>query len=184
MAPGPATHSTRWRRRPKHGTWWRSDTWPGWLSRTRRLGRDRAGLPSEPGCGFCQNFPLPAELPVVASEPMKLLTTSAAQTILTAAFVSIGLAHSIPDRLGGGLELPRQLLRRAASTDQINHLLPEFRRVRRACLQHFGLLSSQFFRCPRKRGKSIPHTANLFQGNCFRLAVHWHYLVWPHVQDQ
>ena len=66
---------------------------------------------------------------IIVSEPIKLLTISAGQTILTAAFVSIGLAHPIPDRLGRWLELPRQLLRRAASTDQIDHLLPELRRL-------------------------------------------------------
>jgi hypothetical protein len=37
---------------------------------------------------------------IIVSEPIKLLTISAGQTILTAAFVSIGLARPIPDRLG------------------------------------------------------------------------------------
>ena len=157
MAPGPATRSTRWRRRPEHGTWWRSDRWPGWLLRTRRLGRDRAGLPSEPGRGFCQDFPLLAELPVVASEPTKLLTISAGQTIPTAAFVSIGLARPIPDRLGRWLEPPRQLLRR----------------VRWACLQHCGLLSSQLFRCPRKRVKFTSFLGSVSKPGILSLTLKW-----------
>ena len=53
-----APRSTRWWRPPAVGTSWRPSTWPGWLSRTRRPGRYRAGLPSEPGRGFCQDFPL------------------------------------------------------------------------------------------------------------------------------
>ena len=39
---------------------------------------------------------------------------------------------------------------------QLGHLLPELRRIRYSGLRHRGLLSSQLFKCPRKRVKPEP----------------------------
>ena len=124
-APGLATRSTRWWRPPAAGTSWRRDTWPGWLSRTRRPGRDRAGLPSEPGRGFCQYLAFLAQPAVLAPEPSQLLALGTGQAVMRAALVTVGLADPVADRLGGWLELPSQLLRRAARANQLDHLLPE-----------------------------------------------------------
>ncbi len=57
LAPGGcaaagATRSTRWWRPPAPGTCTQSDIGPDALLRTRRSGRNRVGLPSEPGRGF------------------------------------------------------------------------------------------------------------------------------------
>jgi hypothetical protein len=51
-------------------------------------------------------------------------------------------AGPVPDRLGGWLELPRQLLRRSSSTHQLDHPPPELRRVRRSALRHRGDFTS------------------------------------------
>ena len=48
----PATHSSRWRRRPAVGTSWQPVVNPGSPSRIGRLRWYRLGLPSEPGRGF------------------------------------------------------------------------------------------------------------------------------------
>ncbi len=78
-AAGPARHGSRWRRRPADDTWWRSERSSGWLSRTRRPGRDRAGLPSEPGRGFCQDLPFLAQPTVLTLEPTELVALGADQ---------------------------------------------------------------------------------------------------------
>src|SRR4051794_30403713 len=44
--------------------------------------------------------------------------------------------NPVPDRLGGRLELTRQLLRGSPTSDQINHLSPEFRRIGSVTLRH------------------------------------------------
>src|SRR5262249_60368197 len=60
-AAEPATRSTRWRRRPAPGTRWPRGASPGAPSRTRIPGRERVGLPGEPGRGFSEDVPLFAE---------------------------------------------------------------------------------------------------------------------------
>ena len=81
MAPDRATHSTRWWRPLAAGTSWRRDTWPGWLSRTRRPGRDRAGCLREPGRGSCQHLTLLAQLTVLTPEPPQLPALGTGQTV-------------------------------------------------------------------------------------------------------
>ena len=46
--------------------------------------------------------------------------------------VTLSLHHPVADRLRGRLELPCQLLRRATSSNQLNHLAPVLRRVWRS----------------------------------------------------
>src|SRR5437868_11095100 len=58
------------------------------------------------------------------------------RAVLSAAFIAIGLTNPVPDRLGGRLELTRQLLRGSPTSDQINHLSPEFRRIGSVTLRH------------------------------------------------
>jgi hypothetical protein len=62
--------------------------------------------------------------------------------------VTIGLRHPVEDRLCGRLELARELLRCAPGLEQFHHLRPEFRRVRRTSLAHFGNLLTRKDRCP------------------------------------
>src|SRR5690349_24604219 len=70
-----------------------------------------------------------AQLPVLTPQTRQFLALSAARAVLSAAFIAIGLTNPVPDRLGGRLELTRQLLRGSPTSDQINHLSPEFRRI-------------------------------------------------------
>ena len=123
--PALATRSTRWWRPPAAGTSWRRDRRPGWLSRTRRPGRDRAGCLREPGRGFCQYLALLAQPAVLVPEPPQLLALGTGQAVMSATLVPVGLADPVADRLSGWLKLPSQLLRRAARANQLNHLLPE-----------------------------------------------------------
>src|SRR5215467_15638986 len=102
MPDGQPTHSTRWRRRPARGTAWRSDARPGGFSRTRILGRDRAGLPSEPGRGFFQDVALLAQRLHLTPEAAQLLALLGGQTVLAAAVVAIGLGDPVADRLAVG----------------------------------------------------------------------------------
>jgi len=67
-----------------------------------------------------------AKSPVLTPQTGQLLALGAGRAVLTAAFIAIGLAHPVPDRLGGRFELARQRLRGAPGSDQINHLTPEF----------------------------------------------------------
>src|SRR6266481_4848354 len=101
-----------------------------------RPGRDHRGLPCEPGCCLCQDIALLAQLPVLTPQTGQLLALGAGRAVLSAAFVAIGLSHPVPDRLGGRFELARQLLRCSPRSDQINHLSPEFRRIRSVTLRH------------------------------------------------
>src|ERR1700694_3282399 len=71
---------------------------------------------------------------------MELVTLRARQAILPATFVAVGLRHPVANCLGRRLELFCQLLRRAAATNQLDHLVPELRRIRRASRTHRELL--------------------------------------------
>src|SRR6266498_5060069 len=53
--------------------------------------------------------------------------------------VPVGLPDPVPNGLGRGFELPRQLLRRPPLVDQLNDPLPERRRIRPMTLRHRGL---------------------------------------------
>src|SRR6185312_4346899 len=86
---------------------------------------------------------LQAQLLVLAAQPNELLAVGRRHNLtvlLPAALLSVGLGDPVADRLGGRLELTRELGRISPGVDQINHLPPEFRRVRRACLGHGVLL--------------------------------------------
>src|SRR5437762_11433394 len=120
MPGGRPTRSTRWRRRPARGTAWQSDARPGGSSRTRILGRDRAGLPSEPGRGFFQDVTLLAKRLVLTTEALQLLPLLGRQTVLAAAVVAIGLGDPVADRLCRRLELLRQLFRGPPGSHQFN----------------------------------------------------------------
>ena len=58
--------------RPAAGTSWRSGTWLGGPSRTRRPVGHRAGLPGEPSRGFCQDFPLLPQPSVLTAKSLQL----------------------------------------------------------------------------------------------------------------
>jgi hypothetical protein len=66
---------------------------------------------------------------VLTSKAPQFLTLSACRPINALAGVSVGLLHPSGNRLGGRLELTRQLLGRASGTHQIDHLSPELRRI-------------------------------------------------------
>ena len=111
--------------------------------RKRRPGRHRAGLASKPGGRSREDVALQAQLLVLAAQPNELLAVGRRHNLtvlLPAALLSVGLADPVADRLGGRLELTRELGRISLGVDQINHLPPEFWRVRRACLGHGVLL--------------------------------------------
>src|SRR5262245_33470408 len=136
MPDGRPTRSTRWRRRPARGTAWRSDARPGGFSRTRILGRDRAGLPGEPGRGFFQDVALLAERLHLTPEAAQLLALFAGQTVLAVAVVAISLRDPVANRLCRRLELLRQLFRVPPGSYQLNEPPLELRRVRRMGLGH------------------------------------------------
>ena len=108
---------------------------------TRRPGRDRAGCLRKPGRGSCQYLTLLAQPAVLTPEPSQLLALGTGQALMRAALVSVGPADPVADRLSGRLELPSQLLRRAARANQLDHLLPELGCIRRTRHRHRELLS-------------------------------------------
>src|SRR5712691_11833690 len=93
--------------------------------------RDRLRLLREPGRGFFQDLPLFTKRAVLATEMDQLGAFLGRQPVGALAFVEIGLAHPVPDRLRSGLELPGQLLRRVARADQLDQATAKLRRVRR-----------------------------------------------------
>src|SRR5271154_7211945 len=66
---------------------------------------------------------------VLTSKAPQFLPLSACRPINALAGVSLGLLHPTGNRLGGRLELTRQLLGRASRSHQIDHLSPELRRI-------------------------------------------------------
>ncbi len=68
---------------------------PGWPSRIRRSGWHRAGLPSEPGRGFCQNFPFLAQPPDFPSQAGQLIPLDRCQALMAQTVVAIGLLHPV-----------------------------------------------------------------------------------------
>ena len=82
-----------------------------------------------------------AQLAVLTSEAAQLIAFGAGQAIRPSTFIPIGLADPITDRLSRRFELPGQLLRRAARSNQLDHLLAELGCIRRTRIRHRGLLS-------------------------------------------
>src|SRR5437867_817913 len=109
--------------------------------------RGRLGLLREPGRGFPKKLPLFAEGTVLATQPHQLLAFLGRQTVGAVAFVEIGLADPVPDRLRRRLELPSQVLGRLPSTHQLDQATAKLRRVRRwwcGLLRHRGDLRPQW----------------------------------------
>jgi hypothetical protein len=93
------------------------------------------------GRGSRENVALQAQLPALSSQPDRFLTLGSRQGRvdrpgLPAAFLPVGRGNPVPERLGGGPELAGQVRRITSGTDQLDHLPPEFRRVRRTCSGH------------------------------------------------
>src|SRR5512134_1722035 len=118
-----ARRRTRWARLPARGSCCGSDTQPGGRSRTRRLGRDRVGLPSEPGRGFCQDFPFQLELLVLSAQTDQFGPFFAAQAILALSTVPFILLDPVADALRRRLKFLRQLFRTPPSSGQFQNLL-------------------------------------------------------------
>jgi hypothetical protein len=78
------------------------------------------------------------QLPVLATQSREFLSLGGSQPVVAHTGVTIGLRYPVEDRLCGRLELARELLRCAPGLEQFHHLRPEFRRVRRTSLAHFG----------------------------------------------
>ena len=73
-----------------------------------------------------------AQLPAQAHQ---LIPFGGGQALLARqglALINGSLADPVGDGLGGDAELTRKLCWRAASSHKLDHLLPEFRRVRRS----------------------------------------------------
>src|SRR6516165_8049160 len=70
---------------------------------------------------------------------IELLALRRRQPILAAALVTVGLRNPITDRLGRRFEIPRQFLRAAAGSNQVNHLPAELRPITWVLLCHCGL---------------------------------------------
>src|SRR5439155_20721735 len=66
------------------------------------------------------------------------LTLLGREAIRALASIERGLLHPVPDRLGGGLELPAQLLWRSSLPHQLNEPRPKLWRVRSMALRHRG----------------------------------------------
>src|SRR4029077_12305590 len=112
--------------RPKpsgRGLWCEWDTWPGARSLTGKPVRARLALPREPGCRLCQDVALLTQAMVLTSKAPQFLPLG-------------GLLHPSGNRLGGRLELTRQLLGRASRSHQIDHLSPELRRISGSVTRH------------------------------------------------
>jgi hypothetical protein len=104
-----ARRRTRWARLPALGSRCGSDRPPGWRSQTRRLGWDRVGLPSEPGGGFCQDFPFQLQLLVLFAQTDQFGLFFAGQAILALATIQFVLFDPVTDALRSRLKFLRQL---------------------------------------------------------------------------
>nr|WP_175628319.1 hypothetical protein [Thioalkalivibrio denitrificans] len=111
-----------------------------------------------PGGGLVLEVP-PRELAILPSPARELLALDRAQAICASPLIALRLGHPIADRLCRGLELPSQLLRVATRTDQLNHLLPELRRVCCTSSRHRGHLLPKKIRCPRNGVNSTLNVA-------------------------
>src|SRR6266545_827467 len=96
-------------------------------------GVKRRFLPSSLGAGK-----ISLAIALMALEPAHLLTLLGREAIRALASIERGLLHPVPDRLGRGLELPAQLLRRPSLPHQLNEPRPKLWRVRSMALRHRG----------------------------------------------
>src|ERR671939_458494 len=95
-----------------------------------RPGRHGSGFPRKPGRGSRENVALQPKLLVLAPPPDQLIALGRSQPVallLPAALLLVGLHDPGADRLRRRLELTGKILRRPASSDEVNHLPTELR---------------------------------------------------------
>jgi len=105
-------------------------------SRTRRPWWYRAGLPSEPGRGFCQDLPLQTELTDLTVQLTQFVSLFGAQPGSCSPFISVCLMNPGVYRLVGRLELLRQFTRCSSCPHKIDYLPSKFLWIRRSCTRH------------------------------------------------
>ncbi len=111
---------------------------------------------------FARISPLQPQLPVGHAQAAKLLTLSTRQPILALALVAIGLRHPVTDRLGCGLELPRQLLGRTTEPARPFARETQAGRVLSSLASWTPFIVRSKCRCPRKRVKpTVPQAKQL-----------------------
>src|SRR5271165_3835969 len=93
------------------------------------------------------------------------------KAVAAAALVAIGLRDPVADRLRRWLKLFRQVFRRAAGTNQFDHLPPELRRVWGAFLRHCGLLKHKCFGVHESGGTSLITSRMRLAATCVYRAV-------------
>src|SRR5271170_7074931 len=101
----------------------------GYMAWCALMNRARLALPREPGCRLCQDVALLTQAMVLTSKARQFLPLSACRPVNALAGIPLGLLHPSGNRLGGRLELARQLFGRASRSHQIDHLSPELRRL-------------------------------------------------------
>src|SRR5713226_3071370 len=159
------TRNSRSRRLRTRDTSFSPDTGPGEPLRTRRLLGRRVGLPREPGRGLCQDLALKLHLAQLAAKLRQLLALCARQQITALAAVGVGSRDPVADRLRRGLELFCQRFRATSRLDQLDHLLPEFRRVCNATAGHRGPPLSHHWKVSTKAGQlQVKDWASLCEG--------------------
>src|SRR5208337_3105166 len=96
-----------------------------------------------------------AQHPVLAPQPGKLLPLLAGQPIEATAPIALRLRHPVANRLGGRLELLREIVRTTPCAHQLHHSAPVFRRIPCMTLGHRGSPPlSPLRHCPLNRGNS------------------------------
>src|SRR5208337_959166 len=96
-----------------------------------------------------------AQHPVLAPQPGKLLPLLAGQPIEATAPIALRLRHPVANRLGGRLELLREIVRTTPCAHQLHHSAPVFRRIPCMTLGHRGSPPlSPLRHCPRNRVNS------------------------------
>src|SRR5208337_4836873 len=96
-----------------------------------------------------------AQHPVLAPQPGKLLPLLAGEPIEATAPIALRLRHPVANRLGGRLELLREIVRTTPCAHQLHHSAPVFRRIPCMTLGHRGSPPlSPLRHCPRNRVNS------------------------------
>src|SRR3981081_1679625 len=82
--------------------------------------RRRTGLLSEPGRGFCQYFPLFAQHPYLAAQPIEFFALGRGQAVAAQSFIESSLLDPLADRLNCRFEFTRQRGNAAPAARQFN----------------------------------------------------------------
>src|SRR5208337_146017 len=107
-----------------------------------------------------------AQHPVLAPQPGKLLPLLAGQPIEATAPIALRLRHPVANRLGGRLELLREIVRTTPCAHQLHHSAPVFRRIPCMTLGHRGSPPlSPLRHCPRNRVNSILSSSRGYKGS-------------------